>query len=207
MLPVVNEAMLPQLSRKPLLVLVIVLVLVSLYGTDPLCILRGGEIVMQSSGEESVHGLLVSNGCNNHHLSAKGGVHVVGIGRMGIESRHVGYIEDFNRIEKLQAIDAQLDALANKYRFVGIVANGGTHHKPALARIRDDVAIEIETAAAETANFSLVGFFRKYDMGRFLSVDHGCCRGYLLLYDSVTKTKIAEKVGELNANLEHNTPI
>ncbi|CAM9700789.1 unnamed protein product [Ectocarpus sp. 6 AP-2014] len=206
MLVPINEEMF-QLSRKPLLVLVIVLVLLFLYGTDSLCILREGEIVMHSSGEESIHGLLVSNGCKNHHLSAKGGVHVVGIGRMGIESRHVGYIEDFNRIEKLQAIDAHLDALANKYRFVGIVANGGTHHKPALARIRDDVAIEIETAAAETANFSLVGFFRKYDMGRFLSVDHGCCRGYVLLYDSVTKTKIAEKVGELNSALEHKARI
>ena len=207
MFVVVTEAMLPQLSRTPLLVIVVVLVLVSLYGTDPLCILRGGEIVLQSSGEESLHGLLVSNGCNKHHLSAKGGVHVVGVGRTGIESRHVGYIEDFNRIEKLQAIDAQLIALGNKYRFVGIVANGGTHHKPALARIRDDVAVEIETAATERTGFSLVGFFRKYDMGRFLSVDHGCCRGYLLLYDSVMKKKIAEKVGDLNANLEHNMAI
>ena len=200
------NTMLTAQQAKPLLFCVVILSLVWLYKVDAFCVLRGGVVTLQSHGEETMGGLVVRNGCNTHHLPSKGGVSVVGVGRFGIDSVHVGYIEDFNRVEKIEEIDTQLSTLAKRHRFVGIVANGGTHHKPALARIRDDVAIEINTSVTAD-EYSLVGFFRKYDLGRFLSVDHGCCRGYIALYDTVMKQKVAEKIGEVGAKLEHNVTI
>lgn len=193
-------------QRRSLLMGVVILSLIWLYKVDAFCVLRGGVVTLQSHGEETMGGLVVRNGCNTHHLPSKGGVSVVGVGRFGIDSVHVGYIEDFNRVEKIEEIDTQLSTLAKRHRFVGIVTNGGTHHKPALARIRDDVAIEIKTPVTAD-EYSLVGFFRKYDLGRFLSVDHGCCRGYIALYDTVMKQKVAEKIGEIGAKLEHNVTI
>lgn len=193
-------------QRRSLLMGVVILSLIWLYKVDAFCVLRGGFVTLQSHGEETMGGLVVRNGCNTHHLPSKGGVSVVGVGRFGIDSVHVGYIEDFNRVEKIEEIDTQLSTLAKRHRFVGIVTNGGTHHKPALARIRDDVAIEIKTPVTAD-EYSLVGFFRKYDLGRFLSVDHGCCRGYIALYDTVMKQKVAEKIGEIGAKLEHNVTI
>ena len=193
-------------QAKPLLFCVVILSLVFLYKVDVLCFLRGGVVTLQSHGEEAMEGLVVRNGCNTHHLPPKGGISVVGVGRFGIDSAHIGYIEDFNRVEKIEEIDMQLSALAKRHRFVGIVANGGTHHKPALARIRDDVATEIENPVTAD-EYSLVGFFRRYDLGRFLSVDHGCCRGYIALYDTVMKQKVAEKIGAIGAKLEHDVAI
>lgn len=194
-------------QAKPLLFGVVILSLVWLYKVDAFCVLRGGVVTLQSHGEEKIEGgLVVRNGCSVHHLASKGGIFVVGVGRFGIESVHVGYIEDFNRVEKIQEIDKQLSAMGTRHRFVGIVTNGGTHHKPALARIRDDVAIEIITPVSAD-EYSLVGFFRKYDLGRFLSVDHGCCRGYIALYDTVMKQKVAEKIGAIDKKLEHNVTI
>lgn len=193
-------------EKKPVLITVLVASLVVLYYLDALCVLRGGEVVMQSHGEEVLGGLVLRNGCKVHHLAPKGGIHVVGVGRMGMDSTHVGYIEDFNRIEKLEEIDANLTLMGKKYRFVGIVANGGTHHKPALSRIRDDVAIQINNPP-EPSDFSLVDFFKKYDLGKMLSVDHGCCIGYLTLYDTAMKEKVVEKIGAIGSKLKHTITI
>ena len=196
----------PFAEKKPVLISAVVASLVVLYYLDALCVLRGGEVYMQSHGEEVLGGLVIRNGCTVHHLAPKGGIHVVGVGRMGIDSTHVGYIEDFNRIEKLEEIESKLTAMGKKYRFVGMVTDGGTHHKPALARIRDDVAIQIN-APVEASEFSLVDFFKKYDLGKFLSVEHGCCIGYLTLYDTAMKQKVVEKIGAIRSKLEHTVTI
>lgn len=193
----------PTTQNKAVVLLAVVLSFLTLYYLDSLCVLRRGEIVVQSHGEEVLGGLVVRNGCRVHHLSPEGGIHVVGVGRMGIQSVHVGYIEDFNRIQKLQEIDTQLTQMGKSHRFVGLVANGGTHHKPALARIRDDVAIQIKQGVGSEAEFSLVDFFKKYDLGKFLSVEHGCCAGYLTLYDTALKMKVAERTGPVGSRIEH----
>lgn len=192
-------------KEKVLVALTVLASLALLYYSDALCVLRGGQITLASHGDEVNAPLAVRNGCKVHHLSPGGGIHVVGIGRTAIDSVHVGYLEDYNRIQMLKGIDAHLARMAKKYRFVGIVTNGGTHHKPALARIRDDVAIEVNSG--EVGDFSLVAFFKKYDLGKFLSVEHGCCIGYLTLYDTVMRVKVIEKIGSVGAELEHTLTI
>ena len=193
----------PLAENKATLVLAVVLSFLALYYIDSLCVLRRGEIVIQSHGQEVLGRLVVRNGCKVHHLSPEGGIHVVGVGRMGIQSVPVGYIEDFNRIQKLQEVDNQLTLMGKTHRFVGLVANGGTHHKPALARIRDDVAVQISQGVVGESEWSLVDFFKKYDLGKFLSVEHGCCSGYITLYDTALKVKVAEKIGPVSAGIEH----
>lgn len=86
------------------------------------------------------------------------------------------------------------------------MANGGTHHKPALTRIRDDVAIQIQNPG-EVYEFSLVDFFKKYDMGKFLSAEHGCCKGYIMVYDTLRKKKILEKIGTIDSKIAHAVDI
>lgn len=190
-------------KEKAALVSAVVVSCLTLYYLDAFCVLRRGKIVLQSHGEEAPGGLVIKNGCQVHHLSPEGGIHVVGVGRVGIQSVPVGYIEDFNRIQKLQEVDKQLTLMGKTHRFVGLVANGGTHHKPALARIRDDIAIQINQGVDSSAEWSLVDFFKKYDMGKFLSVEHGCCSGYITLYDTALKIKVAERTGPISARIEH----
>lgn len=192
-------------QRKAMVLCAVLASFAFLYYSDAACLFRGGQITLTSHGEEITAPLAVRNGCRVHHLSSDGGIHVVGIGRTDIDSVHVGYLEDFNRIERLKQVDAHLTDMAKKYRFVGIVTNGGTHHKPALARVRDDVAIEVLNGeagkAGQAGDFSLVAFFKKYDLGKLLSVEHGCCTGYLMMYDVVMRKKVMEKIGLVGATV------
>jgi len=195
----------PTPQKQAIVVFAVLATLAWLYYSDAACVLRETHITLTSHGDEVNAPLAVRNGCKVHHLEPDGGIHVVGIGRRDIASVHVGYLEDFNRIERLKDVETHLENMAKKYRFVGIVTNGGTHHKPALARLRDDVAIE--ATKGEAGDFSLVAFFKKYDLGRLLSVEHGCCIGYLMLYDAVMQTKVIEKIGSVGAEVEHTLTI
>jgi hypothetical protein len=161
------------------------------------------------------HWTVESNGAQTTVVFAKSGsckiglhesgIHVIGLGRSRGESAHVGFIEDFNRIEKLKEIESKLKDMALKYRHVGITTNGGTHKKPALTRIRDDVALEIlsegEGVEAELS-FSPVQFFKKYNMGKFLSVEHGASNPYLMIRDTWFQKKVVEKSGRINDKIK-----
>jgi len=195
-------------QRKAFVLCAVLASLAWLYYSDAACVLRAGQITLTSHGDEVTAPLAVRNGCRVHHLSPDGGIHVVGVGRTDIDSVHIGYLEDFNRIERLKQVDAHLTDMAKKYRFVGIVTNGGTHHKPALVRVRDDVAIEVTNGEQGSGlEFSLVAFFKKYDLGKLLSVEHGCCIGYLMLYDVVMRKKVIEKIGSVRAKVDHTVTI
>lgn len=164
-----------------------------------------GELKLESSGNIANY-ISIKSSCNNKLQGmTKPGIHVVGLGKLRAESVHVGFIEDFNRLEILKDIDNKLRVMASKFRYVGLLTNGGTHKKPALTRLRDDVALEVlsNPTKEETSEFSVVNFFKKYDMGKFLSVEHGCCRPYMMVHDVSSGEKFVEKIGKINSNLKH----
>lgn len=194
-------------SRGGTLVCSVVILVYLVYHFDLLCALRSGEISLESSGKQE-NFIAIHNSCKKkmHGMSLEG-IHVIGLGKLRAESEHVGLIEDFNRVEKLKEIDRKLKIMASKFRYVGLVTNGGTHKKPALTRIRDDLALEIlggfsgEEFSGE--EFSLQKFFKTYDMGKFLSVEHGCCKPYIMVYDVTSGVKVVERVGKLDDKIKH----
>lgn len=158
------------------------------------------EVTIESTGRE-VDKIMMKGSGGMTTVMTGVGIHVVGFGKGLIENDHVGYIEDFNRIEKLTELSTKLKLMeSKKYPYFGIVTNGGTHKKPALTRIRDDLSLEI-LGGQKNPGFSLQTFFKTYDMGKFLSVEHGCCKPYLLLMSSGKKR--VEKIGKLYASLKH----
>ncbi len=190
-------------SRKIILACTIIFVLFIVYKYDILCALGNGTIILESSGSEKFDGLMLKNGCNVHHTSTEPGVSVVGFGRGKISSTHIGYMEEQGRVDYIQKISSEFEKMASQFRYVGIVANGGTHKKPALSRLRDDLAIQINDKDGEY-DFNLVPFFKKYDMGKFLTVDRGCCQPYIYVYDVAGKKKVVERIGAFNSNLTHD---
>lgn len=181
-------------------------ILALLFFIDFMRVIRRFTVTLESQGDEKMESVAMTNGKSVHHLSPGGGVHVVGIAARSLASEHVGYLEDFNRIEKLAEIDTLMSKMARRFRYVGVVTNGGTHHKPALSRIRDDVAIELGNPG-EKYEFSVVDFFKKYDMGKFLSAEHGCCRGYIMVYDTLRNKKMVEITGAVGSKLVHTVEI
>lgn len=193
----------------------LVILVYLVYHFDLLCALRKGELCIESTGS-SVTYISITNSCdknrpNKIHGMSKEGIHVVGLSKLRAESVHIGLIEDVNRIEKLKQIDDSLKVMSSKFRYVGILTNGGTHKKPALTRLRDDLALEIldtQNALEILDNtFSLVSFFKKYDMGRFLSLEHGCYMPYMMVYDTRSNSKVLEKIGKINSLLKHKVSI
>lgn len=179
----------------------VVILVYLVYHFDLLCALRSGETWVESSGKQ-INFIAINNSCKRKiHGMSREGIHVIGLGKLRAESEHVGLIEDFNRVEKLKEIDQKLKSMASKFRYVGIVTNGGTHKKPALTRIRDDLALEILGSGGE--GFSLKKFFKKYDMGKFLSVEHGCCKPYIMVYDVSSGVKVVERVGKIDGKIKH----
>lgn len=185
--------------RQRLQVLVILVVLAYV---GSLCIRPDHRLVATTSGTVLDDGAKIT-GMNKVLVLDKPGVHVFGVNCFtGPMTKYVGLIEDFNRIEKLREIEHALDSFSNICRLVGLVTNGGTHKKPALSRIRDDVALDlIGDEKNKIPGFSPSKFFKSYDMGKFLSVDHGCTRPYILVYDVVKKAKVVEKIGPLASTL------
>lgn len=186
-------------SKKSLAFSVIIVYLV--FHFDLLCALRQGELRVESSGKHVSYIAVVTSCKSKIHGMTKPGIHVIGLGKMKVESIHVGIIEDFNRIEKLKEIESSLKAMSSRFRYVGITTNGGTHNKPALTRLRDDVALE--ALSPSITEFSLVKFFKKYDMGKFLSVQHGCCKPYIMVYDTRLGKKLVEITGKLDGKIKH----
>ena len=159
--------------------------------------MKTATIRITASGHEIPDGIRV--GPNLRLL--RSGIHVVGFsGRLleKVNSSHVGYIEDFNRVEKMREVCSNLTRFEKEFDIVGIVTNGGTHKKPALTRIRDDLAQEIEFSIKKKS-FSFANFFKKYDMGKFLSLDHGCGQPYLMLFDVRLGRKKVEKIGAIGS--------
>ena len=189
------------LSKKSLAFSVIVVYLV--FHFDLLCALRKGEFKVESSGKLITY-IAVKNSCKSKiHGMTNPGIHVIGLGKLKADSVHVGIIEDFNRIDKLKEIESALKSMSARFRYVGITTNGGTHKKPALTRLRDDVALEVLTPESAVDSFSLVNFFKKYDMGKFLSVEHGCCKPYIMVYDTRSGKKLVEKTGKIDGSIRH----
>ena len=188
-------------NKKFVFSLLIIVYLV--FHFDLLCALRKGELKVESSGKHTTY-VAIQNSCKGKlHGMTNVGIHVIGLGKLKAESVHIGLIEDFNRIEKLREIDENLKAMSSKYRYVGITTNGGTHKKPALTRLRDDIALETLSPESATGSFSPTNFFKKYDMGKFLSVEHGCCKPYIMVYDSTSGKKIMEKTGKIDGVFKH----
>lgn len=121
-------------------------------------------------------------------------IHLVGLRKSRVQSVRIGYIEDFDRIKKLKEIEEKLKAMGKTFRHVGLLINGGTYKNPALKRLRDDLALEILNRA-NSEDFSLVEFFKKYDMGKFLSVNHGCCKPCMMVHDVKTSKKRQRRSG------------
>lgn len=192
----------------------VVILVYLVYHFDLLCAFRKGELCVESTGSFVTY-ISITNSChkdrpNKIHGMSKEGIHVVGLGKLRAESVHIGLIEDVNRIEKLKAMDDSLKAMSKSFRYVGIVTNGGTHKKPALTRLRDDLALEVLGDDDGTTNvdiISLVSFFKKYDMGRFLSLEHGCYMPYIMVYDTRSNTKVLEKIGKINSLLKQKISI
>lgn len=175
-------------------------------------------IPLESSGEHVTRGISVGSEVR----LIDSGIHVVSLSKERVQSIHVGYIEDYNRIAKLSDIDKYLTGMGKHFPIVGIVANGGTHKKPALTRIRDDIALEMdngmdletETTTQNTAGgnkdvnikntneFSLLHFFSKYGMGKFLSLNHGCFQPYLMMFDVRQGVKTMEKIGSIGKRIK-----
>ena len=197
--------------KKSGLVCSVVILVYLVYHFDLLCALRSGEISIESSGKHE-NFIAIHNSCKRriHGMSLEG-VHVIGLGKLRAESQHVGVIEDFNRVEKLKEIDQKLSLMASKFRYVGLVTNGGTHKKPALTRIRDDLALEVlgnsenpsSNSSSNSGTFSLEKFFKRYDMGKFLSVEHGCCKPYIMVHDVSSGVKVVEKTGKIDGKIKY----
>ena len=199
----------------------LVILVYLVYHYDLLCALRKGKLGIESTGSFVTY-ISIHNSCdrdrqNKIHGMSKEGIHVVGLGKLRAESVHIGLIEDVNRIEKLKQLDESLKVMSEAFRYVGILTNGGTHKKPALTRLRDDLALEIlgdgndsnesNDSSDSSIDFSLVSFFKKYDMGRFLSMEHGCYMPYMMVYDTRSNAKVLEKIGKLNSHLKHTLAI
>lgn len=179
----------------------LIIIICLVFHFDLICV--KGEVVVESSGKHTTY-VMIQNSCKGKkHGMTKVGVHVIGLGKLKSESVHIGLIEDFNRIEKLREIDESLKAMSLKYRYVGITTNGGTHKKPALTRLRDDVALEFLSPESARDSFSPLNFFKKYDLGVFLSVEHGCYKPYIMVYDSKSGKKIVEKTGKIDGTVKH----
>ena len=188
-------------NKSLALVTLIYLVYYLVFRLDLLC--NKGELNVESSGKQLSY-IAIKNCSRTVHGMTKDGIHVIGLGKHSSESVHVGFIEDFNRIEKLKEMDESLNAMAAKHRYVGITTNGGTHKKPALTRLRDDIALEVLSPQDVSPQdpFSLVAFFTKYDMGKFLSVEHGSYMPYIMVYDTKTAKKVSERIGPMNGTIK-----
>lgn len=92
-----------KLANKSTTVIVVTLLVLCYYFDFP-CLARSGAVTLESHGAESAGGIAQKNGCEVHHLSPGGGVHVVGISSRKMESTHVGYIEDVDRVQKLKEV-------------------------------------------------------------------------------------------------------